>query len=301
MASPRVSLDQWRALIAVVDAGGYAQAAASLNKSQSSVTYSVKKIEASLGVEAFEIEGRKARLTATGELLYRRARLLIEEAQRLERVACTTSAGWEALIGISVEVLFPTWLLLECLEEYGLESPHTQIEVYESVMTGAQEDLLQGRSALALTPHLPTGFFGDPILRVHFVPVAHPQHPLHQLGRPVEPRDLQRHRHILVRESSLRRESRVSMNAEQRWTVSNMATSIGAVCRGHGFAWYPKHKITNELARGELRELPLSVGRDRYETIYLVLADPSGAGPGVRRLAQIIQSHAGQLDQTNEN
>jgi DNA-binding transcriptional LysR family regulator len=296
MFSTRISLDQWRALIAVVDAGGYAQAAAALNKSQSAVTYAVKKIETSLKVAAFRIDGRKARLTATGELLYRRARLLIEEAERLERTARTASAGWEALIGISVEVLFPIWLLLECLQEYGEESPNTQIEVYESVMTGAQEDLLQGRSELALTPHLPTGFFGDPILRVHFVPVAHPEHPLHLLGRSIEPRDLRRHRHILVRESSARRESRVSMNTEQRWTVGNMATSIGAVCRGHGFAWFPKHKITSELARGQLKVLPLAVGRDRYETIYLVLADPAGAGPGVRRLAHIIQRHAGQLD-----
>ena len=36
---PHVSLEQWRALIAVVEAGGYAQAAEALHKSQSAVTY----------------------------------------------------------------------------------------------------------------------------------------------------------------------------------------------------------------------------------------------------------------------
>ena len=46
----RISLEQWRALIAVVDAGGYAQAAARLHKSQSAVTYAVKKLERLLGV-----------------------------------------------------------------------------------------------------------------------------------------------------------------------------------------------------------------------------------------------------------
>ena len=35
--TPHVSLEQWRALIAVVEAGGYAQAADKLHKSQSAI------------------------------------------------------------------------------------------------------------------------------------------------------------------------------------------------------------------------------------------------------------------------
>ena len=69
-ASPRVSLEQWRALLAVVDAGGYAQAAAVLHKSQSAVTYAVQRIEALLKVKIFEVVGRKAQLTSTGKVLW---------------------------------------------------------------------------------------------------------------------------------------------------------------------------------------------------------------------------------------
>ena len=47
----RVSLDQWQALQAVVEAGGYAQAAARLHKSQSAITYAVQKIETQLKVK----------------------------------------------------------------------------------------------------------------------------------------------------------------------------------------------------------------------------------------------------------
>ena len=42
MAAPRISLEQWRCLAAVVEAGGYAQAAERLHKSQSSVTSAVQ-------------------------------------------------------------------------------------------------------------------------------------------------------------------------------------------------------------------------------------------------------------------
>ena len=75
-----VTLEQWRALISVVDSGGYEKAAETLNKSQSSVTYAVQKLQSQLGVKAFEVKGRKAVLTPTGEFLYRRARALVEEA-----------------------------------------------------------------------------------------------------------------------------------------------------------------------------------------------------------------------------
>src|SRR5256885_10021822 len=80
MPEPRIPLDQWRALVAVVEKGGYAKAAAALHKSQSSVTYGVQQLESQLGVKAFKIAGRRAELTPTGELLYRRARYLLDLA-----------------------------------------------------------------------------------------------------------------------------------------------------------------------------------------------------------------------------
>src|SRR6185503_13610146 len=77
MSQPRITLEQWRALQAVVESGGYAQAAEALHKSQSTLTYAVQKIERLLGLKIFEIQGRKAVLTKPGEVLYRRAKTLI--------------------------------------------------------------------------------------------------------------------------------------------------------------------------------------------------------------------------------
>jgi len=95
------------------------QAAEALSKTQSSVTYAVQQIESALGVKAFEIKGRKAALTSTGQFLYRRGRTLLEEAGALEHAARKLSAGWEAELGLAIEILFPTWLLLDCLQRFG--------------------------------------------------------------------------------------------------------------------------------------------------------------------------------------
>ena len=287
--NPKISLEQWRALLAVVDAGGYAQAAEALHKSQSAITYAVQKLESLLGVKAFEVQGRKAVLTSTGQLLVRRARALLDEASGLEQAASALSAGWEAEIRLSVEVVFPTWLLLRVLDRFGRDSPHTRIELTESVMGGTSEALLQGRADLAIAPMVPAGFFGEVLMSFRGVPVAHPDHPLHRLQRPLSREDLRQHRHIVVRDTGSKRDPGANtIDAKQRWTVSNMATSIHALCQGYGFAWMVEDKIRKELASGQLKPLPVE-GQERQGTLYLIFADHDYAGRGTRRLAELLR------------
>ena len=287
-----VTLDQWNALISVVDSGGYEKAAEALHKSQSSVTYAVQKLQSQLGVKAFEVKGRKAVLTPTGEFLYRRAHALVDEAEATERAAKTLSAGWEAEIGLAVDVAFPVWLLLECLQRFGTESPHTRIELVESVLSGSSEALLKGQAQMAVTGILPPGFLGEKLMPIRFVAVAHPEHPLHRLGRPLTMQDLRAHRHLVVRESDARRATRPRLEAAQRWTVSHMATSIEAAGKGYGYGWYPEYRIRDEIAAGMLKALPLREGGESFAQLYLVFADRDAAGPGTLRLAAIIREMA---------
>ncbi len=289
MKQPRISLEQWQALVAVVDAGGYARASEALHKSQSSVTYAVQKLQELLGVKAFQIQGRKAVLTPTGQLLYRRARQLLEEAGALEQAAKSVSAGWEAEIRIAAEIVFPYRLLLQCFETFGRESPHTCIELYESVLAGTTEALARRQVDLAISGQIPPGFVGDALVRLRIVPAAHPEHPLHQLGRPLTQQDLRAYRQLVVRETDTRRATRLSLDTAQRWTVSHMATSMVAASMGFGFGWYSEDRIANEVAAGTLKVLPLREGGERFAQLYLVYADRENAGPGTLRLAQIIR------------
>src|ERR1044071_2942509 len=106
MRIPKISIDQWSTLVSVVESGSYAKAAEQLHKSQSTLTYAIQKMEELLGVKVFEIRGRKAVLTPTGELLYRRGKALVDEAARLEHAAGELAKGWEAELRIAVEILF---------------------------------------------------------------------------------------------------------------------------------------------------------------------------------------------------
>jgi DNA-binding transcriptional LysR family regulator len=292
--NPQISLEQWRSLLAVVDAGGYARAAELLHKSQSAVTYAVQKIEALLGVKVFEVIGRKAHLTSTGEVLYRRAKALLEEAGALEVAADSLAAGWEPELRLAVEIIFPTWLLLQCFARFAEERPQTRIELYESVLSGTEEALLQRTVDLAICSQVPPGFVGDPLMRLRFIAVAHPEHPLHQLGRALTLQDLREYRHLVIRDTGSQRRSGSWLGAEQSWTVSHKATSIHAASMGLGFAWFPEEWVRDELDRGALKPLPLREGGERWGNLYLVFADRDYAGPGALRLANIIREHVAE-------
>ena len=164
MSAPRISLDQWSALVSVVESGSYANAAEILHKSQSTLTYAVKKIERLLGLKVFELRGRKEALTRAGEVLYRRGRSLLDEAGRIERAAGELAKGWEAEVRLAVEILFPTWLLVRCLAEFGAERPEARIELHESVLGGTDELLVARAVDFAIASSIPRGFSGDPLM-----------------------------------------------------------------------------------------------------------------------------------------
>ena len=291
MGQPRITLEQWRALTAVVDAGGYAQAAETLHKTQSTITYAVQKIESLLNLKIFEIQGRKAQLTREGEVLYRRAQTLLAEAAALDDGAAGLAEGWEAEINIAAEIVFPTWLLLNCFEAFAREHPQTRIQLHETVLGGTDEALIERKVDFAIAGHIPGGFVGEPLMRVRFVAAARADHPLHQLGRELTYRDLRPYRQLVVRDSAHNRvrESGAWLGADQRWTVSHKATQIAAARMGLGFAWFAEETIRAELERGELKRLPLREGGERYIELYLVFADRDYPGRGAWRLSEIIR------------
>lgn len=297
---PRISLDQWSALVAVVESGGHAAAAERLHRTQSTVTYTIKKLEELLGMRLFEMQGRKAALTPTGRLLYRRGKALVEEAGRLERSAAELARGREPEIRLAVDIVFPTWLLLDCLAAFGEEQPETRVELYETVLGGTEEALAAGAVDLAIGSAVPGGFLGDALMQLRFVCAAALTHPLHALGRPLTLDDLRAHRHLVVRDSGLMRTRTSGWLNEKRWSFSHKATSIRAACLGLGYAWYPEETIRAELESGRLARLPLAEGAERHATLYLIVADADLAGPGTTRLAAMLRERTAKACEREE-
>ncbi len=293
----RSTLEQWRMFRAVVEHGGFAQAAEAIHKSQSSINHAVHKLQDQLDLKLLEVVGRKAQLTDAGRLMLRRAGQLLDQAEQVETIADSLARGNEAELRIAVDEIYPQHCLADALSALSNEYPHTRVELVETVLSGGPERLVQGDVDLLVANQVPAGFLGEPLLEVDFVAVSAPDHHLQSLGRRLNLQDLAVERQIVVRDSATnQRVDSGWLGAEQRWTVSHIATSIAMIRRGMGFAWLPATRIGDDLRAGRLIPLPLERGATRRVALYLTYADPDKAGPATCRLGELLHEEAGGLE-----
>ncbi|WP_017938841.1 LysR family transcriptional regulator [Zestomonas thermotolerans] len=292
MKAPRVTLDQWRTLQAVVDHGGFAQAAEVLHRSQSSISYTVARMQEQLGVPLLRIDGRKAVLTEAGAVLLRRSRQLVKQASQLEELAHHMEQGWEAEVRLVVDAAYPVARLVRALSAFMPQSRGCRVRLCEEVLSGVEEMLLDGSADLAISGLDINGYLGDQLSAVEFVAVAHPQHPLHQLQRELSFQDLEGHLQVVIRDSGRTKPRDVGwLGAEQRWTVGSLPTAATFVSSGLGFAWLPRHLIEHELHCGLLRPLPLAQGGSRHPHFYLYSNKEKTLGPATQILVDLIKSY----------
>ncbi|MFO7706340.1 MAG: LysR family transcriptional regulator [Halopseudomonas sp.] len=292
MKAPRVTLEQWRTLQAVVDHGGFAQAADALHRSQSSVSYTVARMQEQLGVPLLVIAGRKAVLTEAGEVLLRRSRTLVQQASQLEMLALNMDQGWEPEVRLVVDAAFPTERLAIALKAFMPLSQGCRVQLREEVLSGVEDCLLDDSADLAISGMSIAGYLPQQINQVEFIAVAHPEHALHQLQRNLTHDDLQTQLQVVIRDSGHHPVDSGWLGSEQRWTVTSISTAANLVASGLGFAWLPHHAIDHQLQQGQLLALPLQQGTQRSHFMYLYANKDKPLGPATRILADLLIEHS---------
>lgn len=169
----------------VIDCGGYADAANALHLSQFTVSYTISRLQEQLSVALLRIEGRKAILTPEGRIAPERSRHTLKEAIELETFAKNPGRRWgEEAVQLVFNQNFPTGILMQALNKFAMPGngvAHVHLcEVAMLKVDNIPRDLNVG---LAISDSVPLGFFGEPLLEIESIPVAHPEHPLMLLGR----------------------------------------------------------------------------------------------------------------------
>lgn len=287
MGQPKITLEQWAALKAVVDEGSFAKAAEALDKSQSSVSYLVARLNDQLPTPALVPHGRKTRLTELGQTLYRHAANLLQLANTCEAIAQRASQGWESALSLACDALTPMQPVMCALQAFSKDTPHTRVKILETTLSGTDEAILQRQCNLAIAVRTPPGFLSTQLTQISMVAVAHVNHPLSQLPIVTEP-ELKTHRQIVVRDTGVKRQQDAGwLGADQRWAVSHFSTSVEMVCSGLGFAFLPLHRVKPYLTNGTLAKLNLNFGAERTLLLSLVHFDAETWGPA----AIALQDH----------
>ncbi len=292
MALARTSLEQWTVLAAVIDHGGFAQAATALHRSQSAVSYAIARLQEALDVPLLAIEGRKAVLTPHGHVLLKRARVLTRDMETLEALARTLKEGWEPELRIVADAAFPRERLMNIVAELQMLCPNTQMQLSDAVLSGAEEAITGHGGDVVVTTRVPTGSLGQWLMDVTFVAVARFDHPLNRSDGTLTASDLVRHVQAVVRDSGAQHPRDEGwLGAEHRCTVSSLESSLATVQAGLAFAWLPRHVVDEPLRLGTLRALRLTSGGTRNMPLYLVLVRPELAGPAARAAMECFQRH----------
>ena len=291
MKLPRVSLDHWRVLEAVIEYGGFAQAAEKLHRSQSSVSYAIAKLQEQLGLQMLSISGRKAVLTEAGKIVLQRAHRLLNDAVELETFAVSLNQGREAEIQLVVDAAFPNVLLVEALQRFAQVDCGTRVQLREVILSGADEALSEGEADLVIAADIPPQRLADELMEIEFIAVAHPKHPLHSLQRELNVDDLLREIQIIIRDSGHIHPRDVGwQQSEHRWTVSSIETAVTLVKQGLGYSWLPAHEVRAAIDAGNVKILPLREGQTYHASLYLIYGQPDNIGPATQELAELIRN-----------
>ncbi|MDD4864557.1 MAG: LysR family transcriptional regulator [Alishewanella agri] len=285
---PKSTLEQWRILQAVVDAGGYAQAADLLNKSQSSLNHAVAKLQSQLGVELLEVIGRKAQLTPAGEVMLRRSRILTQQIEDLELLADNLDKGWEPEIRIATELAYPKPFLYQALQAFYPISRGSRVQIIDTVLTGTSEIITQKKADLVITGVVPKGYLSEPLYVTRFIPVVGCQHPLASIDS-LDQNELSQQLQIVIRDTAVKPQEHMGwLKAEQRWTVNNFHEAVDILQLGLGFCWLPDFVVNPQLENGQLCRLPLKQSTERLVPMSLLAPQEETLGPGSRQLRQLL-------------
>lgn len=137
MTAP-LDLDQLRTFAAIADCASFTEAARRVNKTQSAVSMQIKRLEERLGQPLFLRDGRKVSLTRHGEILYARARRMLQiNADIIDTFTDVELAG---TIRFGMPDDYASKLLPKILSSFQKTNPRIQVEVH----CQPSEELLAG-------------------------------------------------------------------------------------------------------------------------------------------------------------
>lgn len=281
MEKSRTTLDQWITLQAVVDYGGFAQAADALHRTQSSISYTINKLEQTLGVEILSLEKRRAVLTSEGKLLLELSREITEKVISLEKEDKKLIFNNKLNINIFIDPLYISDSFLKKMTKYIKENKQFDIHIYKDSLTKSTI-LAQKEYDLVITHHNIKSLQPIDLESIKTVLVTHPDDPLQYYQGNNLSKELQKHTCI----SLLPNDLDTDYNS-QIIHVGSVETAISLVQHGLGYSWLLLEVIQEKLNKKIIKQLDINEKEKEYK-FYLYLNKNSFSIEDIKSLLSII-------------
>jgi DNA-binding transcriptional LysR family regulator len=286
------TLDEWETLRAVVQFGGFAPAAEQLNRSQSTISYAMARLQERLGIQLLELKGRKAQLTEAGRVLLADAEPHLTGFHQLEQRARSLASGGESEIRLSVDSIFPNDRLFAALSEFARRFPYVHPKLRQATFLSSESEFSAHNAHLCVAALISREYYAQPILEIRMLAVARRDHPLHSLARPLSRIDLIQQTLVTIEGVASGTAKRQPRSPAQRFlAVTTIDAGIDAVRSGLCFGWLPIYRIQPHLDSGELWPLRLPVGGSREVRLNIVCKDVTPGSRELDVLAELLGFH----------
>jgi len=289
------SIEQYGMFIAVAESNSLREAAERVCKTQPTVTSAIKKMELTLGIELFDRQQYRLKLTQTGKNVYKLALKIIATQEEIKQLVTQVKVGQEPLITIAIAASFDFSEILNALEYLQIHYKSTQIVFQQEYMTGALEKLLREQADFAICPINPNHFpIGD--VDIKFINSG-------QFVNVVSPKLLQKHPdissvkelideyQIVVKDSGSKTAGKdLGVQQGQRvWHVNSFDAKLLLIKQGMGWGTLPMSLVSDHIKNNQLVPLELS----DYQSIknvdyHLLKLSKKKLGPVATKLWQLL-------------
>ena len=136
----------------------------------------------------FDRSGHRAELTPEGELILTEARRVIQQARRLEQMGKELHAGYEPLLRIVLDGIFPMTPIMRAMGAFTAKKLPTRVRLMVEYLNGVSDRFAESEASLMLV----LDYEGDQELSAIGLPhvpmclLAHRDHPLNQERTSIE-------------------------------------------------------------------------------------------------------------------
>lgn len=293
-------LESLEILHTIIEEGSFAKASERIHKTQSALSYQVKKLEQRLGCLLLDRSQYRTTLTPEGQTLLGEGRKLLQQARHLDSLAKQLSQGWEPRLTIVLDGIIPQSPLLDALSTLVNANIPTRIQLKTEFLGGVQYRFNQDRADLMLVKDYQSnqnlGEILLPAMNVMLCASAH--HPLSQ-EKNLELWQLQEHIELSVNDSSQAdkpiQDQRV-FGCERVFFLSDFRSKHEALCKGLGFGWMPEHIVEEDLQQKRLIELDYKHGSRYSFHPKLVYRLDTPLGPTAEKLVQTLNTKIGTAE-----
>jgi len=281
---------------AVVRAGGFQAAAATLHRSHPAVFAAVAKLERQLGLTLLDRSGYRVTPTAAGISFHRRSQPLLRELDGLRTHAAQLAMGEESDLHVVIGDFCPRAETLGLLSRFFSACPATRLHLHVEAVGGPEERLLDGDADLILHRVDKT----DPriewldLAKVPFLPVAAPGY-LPDFGTAgIDARTLRGYTQCVMRDTARHTPPRdyFMIEGAARCTVPDQLMKKDIILQGMGWGHLPRFLIEDELRDGRLRSLASRRLPGTTETLVAARRADRPHGAVLARLWQHLQQAA---------